>query len=594
MQIIKSIEIRNFRSIKNISKDFTVTDLNIFVGKNDNGKSNILRALNLFFNNETESGQPFRFDDNYCYHANSGTGTRREIRIDLIIHPPKGRFKNANPLRWTKKWKRDGSIVQERFYVGSNGGEVPTKDNISKWLDKLNYRYVPAIKGRDYFNSLMGSLHDVLSDAHNEVMENQGQGFISGIQEITDDITEELGRRIGIRNTIQVPSDFKLLFSNLDFGSTDGERIYHLKQRGDGIKVLHIPVILKYMAEQEKNISVPGFVKPDTIWGFEEPENNLEMRHSFELAESFRAYAKDIQIFVTTHSAAFYSLDKSDGDGITSFYVEKGADLCTTLTKVTHEENDELHDKMGLLPLITPYLNAVFEQQKKVVALQDSIDGLADKIKCCVITEDEIDTNLRVLLKANHFNLNQTEFFSYDGKDQIKGAIILGRYLLKKRPHVTVLVHRDRDYLSDEEIEKLRVSFTGAKINLFVTKGVDVESHFLSVEHLSSIEKDLDKADIEAFLESATNETEKKSVDRLIDHTLQKKKPENNGYAKLMHEIQESYKSDKIRYRYGKKVVGVFSGKAQKKLKKNFDAFQTSPALKDDFLLAVAALAWPR
>ena len=594
MQIIKFIEIRNFRSIKNISKDFAVTDLNIFVGKNDNGKSNILRALNLFFNNETESGQPFRFDDNYCYHANSGTGTRREIRIDLIIHPPKGRFKNANPLRWTKKWKRDGSIVQERFYLGSNGGEVPTKDNISKWLDKLNYRYVPAIKGRDYFNSLMGSLHDVLSDAHNEVMENQGQGFISGIQEITDDITEELGRRIGIRNTIQVPSDFKLLFSNLDFGSTDGERIYHLKQRGDGIKVLHIPVILKYMAEQEKNISVPGFVKPDTIWGFEEPENNLEMRHSFELAESFRVYAKDIQIFVTTHSAAFYSLDKSDGDGITSFYVEKGADLCTTLTKVTHEENDELHDKMGLLPLITPYLNAVFEQQKKVVALQDSIDSLADKIKCCVITEDEIDTNLKVLLKANHFNLNQTEFFSYDGKDQIKGAIILGRYLLKKRPHVTVLVHRDRDYLSDEEIEKLHVSFASAKINLFVTKGVDVESHFLSVEHLSSIEKELDKADIEAFLESATNETEKKSVDRLIDHTLQKKRPENNGYARLMHEIQESYKLDKIRYRYGKKVLGVFSGKAQKKLKRNFDAFQTSPALKDDFLLAVAALAWPR
>jgi predicted ATPase len=591
MRIITSIEIRNFRSIKSIVKDFTTTDLNIFVGKNDNGKSNILRALNLFFNNETDVGQPFRFDDNYCYHANSGTGTRREIRIDLTINPPKGRFKNASPLRWTKKWKRDGSIVEERIYIG--GSELTSKDNIFKWLDKLNYRYVPAIKGKDYFNSLMGSLHDVLSEAHNEVMDNQGQGFISGIQEITDDITEELNRRIGIRNTIQVPSDFKLLFSNLDFGSTDGDRIYHLKQRGDGIKVLHIPVILKYMAEQEKNISIPGYVKPDTIWGFEEPENNLEMRYSFELAESFRKYAKEIQIFVTTHSAAFYALDKTDGDGITTFYVEKSAELCTTLTKVTHEENDEIHEKMGMLPLISPYLNSIYEQQKKIDLLQDSIDVLADKIKCCVITEDEIDENLKILLKANGFHLNQTEFFSYDGKDQLKGALILGRYLQKKRPHVTVLVHRDRDYLSLDAVEKLNTSFQKAGMHLFVTEGVDVESHFLSVEHLASINKNLSAEEIEQFLTEATDEVKQKSVDRLIDHTLKITKPENNGFAKLMHQIQQSYENDKVRYRYGKKVLTSFSMKAQKKLKQNFNAIQPSSALRTDFLQKVASTAWP-
>lgn len=592
MQIIKSIEIRNFRSIKNITRNFAVTDLNIFVGKNDNGKSNILRALNLFFNNETEAGQPFRFDDNYCYHANSGTGTRREIRVDLIIDPPKGRFKNAKPLRWTKKWKRDGSIVEERCYLGAAGLELTSKDNISKWLDKLNYRYVPAIKGRDYFNSLMGSLHDVLSEAHDEVMANQGQGFISGIQEITDDITEELNRRIGIRNTIQVPSDFKLLFSNLDFGSTDGDRVYHLKQRGDGIKVLHIPVILKYMAEQEKNISIPGYVKPDTIWGFEEPENNLEMRFSFELADSFKKYAVDIQIFVTTHSAAFYALDKTENDGITTFYVEKGDDLCTTLSKVTHEENDDLHTKMGLLPLITPYLNAMYEQQKKIDALQSDIDALADNIKCCVITEDSKNANLQTLLSANGFKLKQTEFFSYDGKDQLKGALILGRYLLKNRPNVTVLVHRDRDYLSTEEIENLRDAFYKSGIEFFITGGVDVESHFLTIEHLSSINKVLTKEEIQSFLDGATKETQQKSIDRLIDHTLKKNKPENNGFAKLVHEIEAAYHADTVRYRYGKKVAGVFSSKVQKRLKHNFDAFQASNALHDDYLFKVSEKVW--
>ena len=41
------IEIKNFRSIRNLS--ISPAEFSVFVGKNDCGKSNILRALNLFF-----------------------------------------------------------------------------------------------------------------------------------------------------------------------------------------------------------------------------------------------------------------------------------------------------------------------------------------------------------------------------------------------------------------------------------------------------------------------------------------------------------------------------------------------------------------
>ncbi len=40
---IKSIHVENFRSIKSVDAD--LTQLSIFVGKNDCGKSNILRSL---------------------------------------------------------------------------------------------------------------------------------------------------------------------------------------------------------------------------------------------------------------------------------------------------------------------------------------------------------------------------------------------------------------------------------------------------------------------------------------------------------------------------------------------------------------------
>lgn len=43
---IKQIRIKNFRSI--VDLDINVDKMNIFVGLNDAGKSNILKALNLF------------------------------------------------------------------------------------------------------------------------------------------------------------------------------------------------------------------------------------------------------------------------------------------------------------------------------------------------------------------------------------------------------------------------------------------------------------------------------------------------------------------------------------------------------------------
>ena len=592
MNIIKSIQIRKFRSIKNITKDFEVTDLNIFVGQNDNGKSNILRALNLFFNNETDIGQSFRFDDDYCFHANEGTGTRKEIRIDLIIDPPASRFKNAKPLRWTKKWKRDGSVIDERMYLNADGKVITNRDNVYKWLDKLKYRYVPAIKGKDYFNSLMGDLHDVLDEAHSVIMKTQGKGFISGIQKITEEITLELAKQIGLANTIQVPSDFRSLFSNLDFGFQNGTQIYHLKQRGDGIKVRHIPVILKYMANQEKNIAIPGYVKPDTIWGFEEPENNLEMRYAFELAQSFRKYAEDLQIFISTHSPAFYALDETDNDRVSSFLVEKDGDLCTNIKLVSHAENDGIHQKMGLLPLITPYLNQVYEQQKKIDELVLKADRLLDKTKCCVITEDDKTDNLRILLSSNNFKLEETEFFSYGGKDQLKGALILGKYLREKRPHVTILVHRDRDYLSDENIDEFTEMFKNIDVYFFATTGVDIESHFLCATHLSEIEPRLSSVQIQQFLDEATVSGASKSVDRLIDESLKSSKPANNGYAKHIHTIKAAYNENVIRYRYGKHVMGLFKTKAQKALKENFDPFRNSKALKIPDLLKISSITW--
>jgi len=588
MRIIKSIDIKNFRSIKNTGGSIELSDLNILVGQNDNGKSNILRALNLFFNNQTDIGQAFRFSEDYCYHANSGTGSRREIKISLTIDPPTARFKHANTVKWTKRWKIDGSIIEDRIYTRSNKS-LTSSDNISKWLDKLKYRYVPAIKGREYFNALMGELHDVLNEAHGALMATQGQGFISGIQKVTSSITSELFSQIGIPSTIQVPSDFKQLFSNLDFGATVGKNTYHLKQRGDGIKVRHIPVILKYMAEQEKNISIPGYVKPDTIWGFEEPENNLELKYAFELAETVRIYASDIQILVTTHSPAFYALKSIAGTEANKYYIKKDADHCTTIKPIDAQGDGELHEQMGLLPIITPYLKEVNEAQKTIQKLELEISKIPSTKKYCVITEDAKNANLKILLSANGFNLDEMEIFSYDGKGQIKGAIILGKYLRAKNSDIKVIIHRDRDYLSEEEILDLKKKINGAGLTFFYTTGTDIESHFVRLDHVLKLCPAADVAVVEAAIKEATEEAKADSISRFIDHVLQKQRPAEGGYSAEIERIKNAYNAHPSRYRYGKKVLGLLKSKLHRAGYKALKLEAESEALRVSMLEKLAS-----
>ncbi|WP_117077472.1 AAA family ATPase, partial [Klebsiella pneumoniae] len=83
---ISKIEIFNFRSIQRMSID--CSRLQLFVGNNDAGKSNILRALNLFFNGVTNPDEEFNFPTDYNIHSYSSAITSkkaREIKICLTL-----------------------------------------------------------------------------------------------------------------------------------------------------------------------------------------------------------------------------------------------------------------------------------------------------------------------------------------------------------------------------------------------------------------------------------------------------------------------------------------------------------------------------
>lgn len=64
MRVIESVTIRYFRSVYTLTLS-PCKDITVITGKNDVGKSNILKALNLFFCQQSDYLHSFNFSEDY-------------------------------------------------------------------------------------------------------------------------------------------------------------------------------------------------------------------------------------------------------------------------------------------------------------------------------------------------------------------------------------------------------------------------------------------------------------------------------------------------------------------------------------------------
>ena len=133
-------------------------------------------------------------------------------------------------------------------------------------------------------------------------------------------------------------------------------------------------MILKFIAGEYTRIRTSGSTHDTTLWGYEEPENSLELSSSFALAEELHKLSSEIQMFITTHSPAFYlNYQKS---GVKLFHVEqKINDEETTIQPVSDINN--VNNNLGLLQLVSPFIEYVKnENVLSEKSLLDSLDNL--------------------------------------------------------------------------------------------------------------------------------------------------------------------------------------------------------------------------
>ena len=373
MDIISKIEIKHFRSFDG-GKDQPkvrideLRDFNIFSGSNDSGKSNVLRALNLFFNDEISPGIKFnkerdfskivanRFDKDVEDRKN-----KEAERIRLIIeHGGNERPKDLRrsdevisiKLFFNNKRKQRG--LPETFWISKTfsqknnfQGEFNYQGDLNKaqttaFLKSFQYEYIPAIKDRNFFNYLFGKLQNYLFEKGDKSKRNKFKDSSGKFNEIlrseTDELFEKFFQSSGVTASFHIPSTLIDFFRTL---SVQTENDISLFDRGDGVQARFIPEILDEISKgTNKNI----------IWGFEEPENSYEAKNIRKLKDEFQyKFSKKYQIFITTHTKEFLATKRD--------YTEKEIEIINNKklnTQIKKNEaisklfNDDISSEIGI------------------------------------------------------------------------------------------------------------------------------------------------------------------------------------------------------------------------------------------------------
>ena len=299
-------------------------EINIFSGLNNSGKSNILRALNLFFNFETSYDSPHTFEKDYNIAYTGQAGGAREIIVRIHFLPQgKGALQYAFSIARTFKFETEGFLTE---YSSSNPeiqeeidkGNGTITRQFTRFLNSLEFLYIPAVRDKLFVRNLFLNFEKIARDTSGQEFGDKFKEISSIIEERSGEISNEFEDFLGLPTQAALSSTKSDIFGAVQVVVQSGLQIRRkvrgsekpseivdapvdLFSSGDGVLMSYIAYFLAHLCRKN-----PG---KRYIWGFEEPENSLEYSKIQKLADEFNTkFRKYAQIFITTHSPAFISM----------------------------------------------------------------------------------------------------------------------------------------------------------------------------------------------------------------------------------------------------------------------------------------------
>ena len=320
MIYIKKLKIQNFKSIENETIEFK-KGLNILVGPNNTGKTNIVEAIDLLL------GDVYlpNFEPTTDHFFNGEEG--REIIIEAILGGDQNELEEITggstqqiPVRF-KYSKQDGGCFEifkngewKRKYNKPFGYywdlekklfflRVKSLRNIMeiapiRWKSPLKYFKEMIIKkdSEEKIKQVVGAIND----AKNRLMEiKEVQNIISDLLKISKDQTDIKDISLSPASTkySDILNEMKILI--------DDGYISEVSKKGLGTQNLIIislfRVMAKYIRDEEKK---------SIIYGIDEPEIGLHPHSQRQLIFSLTNLSEYSQVIVTTHSGHLLDITK--------------------------------------------------------------------------------------------------------------------------------------------------------------------------------------------------------------------------------------------------------------------------------------------
>lgn len=326
MRLIRSIQIDKFRSFDTGRLD-DLSENVVLVGPNNSGKSNVLRALSLYFNDEVEPPQTFLEIDRDYHIPSRLSKKKREIAVTVEFDLPKA-FRLRKKLEEVEKllgrhfWLRKSWTLESfdaSLFYSPDGASFHALDShkagiARQFLGLISFRYVPnrvdhtniirqespalqRILAKRIANHSKEKVEPLLVDLK-KFAKNMVDPIASAMSAACTGITDvELGTPVALFDML-LPSGFKASIGG--GGKVDDAAL------GAGAQSLLMFHVLHMIDQHEfQNF---GW-RQAAIWAVEEPESSLHRELQVRLAAMFRGYAgaseSRFQILSTTHSDIF-------------------------------------------------------------------------------------------------------------------------------------------------------------------------------------------------------------------------------------------------------------------------------------------------
>jgi predicted ATP-dependent endonuclease of OLD family len=340
---IKHIKIHNFRSIKD--GEFDIENYSLLIGENNAGKSNVFRALRIFYEDNLKFDansdfSKFETDDKeswieiqYETDIEEQESLKKEyqsedniLKVRKILSTEDSKFKPLVKANQSNIFAYENGVLSENYFYGAKNisqskfGRIIFIPEISKVDDNLkmsgpsplremiNFVVKKVIAKSDSFSKLNQSFEIF----NNEFKSEDKDDF--SIDELEKDINQEVsswGINFGLNINPIKPADIvKNLVSHYVQDGNLGNKTVSIDSFGQGLQRHLIYTLLKLSAKYSDNTQneKKKEFNPDlTFILFEEPEAFLHPSQQEKLNINLQKLSSDYsqQIIITTHSPIF-------------------------------------------------------------------------------------------------------------------------------------------------------------------------------------------------------------------------------------------------------------------------------------------------